>query len=196
MMEECRADLCALYFSFFKEIHEIFEYEESTYKDLIYSIWLLYIRKGIMGLPLYNDELKKWGQAHTQGAWVFVQFLLENQMEGQEIVTLNYEEDKKNFAITLNRDMLLCYGQDIVSRILTPLHIWKCTGDDAPAREFFDKYSSVNDYFLKIRKIVVENQIPRRLELYHNLKLENNEVVNIETYPETIEGIIESFVDR
>jgi hypothetical protein len=79
------------------------EYEESLYKDTIYTIWLLYIRKGILGLPLYNDEVKRWGQAHTQGAWVFVQFLLEHQMQGQEILTLNFDEEKRQFSINLNK---------------------------------------------------------------------------------------------
>jgi dipeptidyl-peptidase-3 len=106
-LEELRADLCGLYFTFFREVHEIFEFNETLYKDTIYSLWLLYIRKGILGLNLYNDEVKRWGQAHTQGAWIFVQFLLENQMSGQEILTINLEEDKKTFSINLNKYLLL-----------------------------------------------------------------------------------------
>lgn len=102
-MEECRADLCGLYFTFFKEVHQIFECDQSNFKDIIYTIWLLYIRKGIIGLPLYNEEVKRWGQAHTQGAWVFVQFLLQNQLEGQEILIVTLEEDKKTFHINLNK---------------------------------------------------------------------------------------------
>jgi len=33
----------------------------------------------MIGLPLYNAESKKWGQAHTQGAFVFMQWILKNQ---------------------------------------------------------------------------------------------------------------------
>lgn len=157
-----------------------------------------------MGLSIYNEEVKKWGQAHTQGAWVFVQFLLENQLEGQEILTIQFDEEKKTFHLTLNkyyiiiifRDMLLCYGQDIVSRILTPIHIWRCTGNSNEAREFFNKYSSVNDYFLKIRKVILETEVPRRLELNHNLKIDSNCNVTLEEYPLTPEGIINSFIHR
>jgi dipeptidyl-peptidase-3 len=101
--EECRADLAGLYFCFFKEIHLIFECDEGLYKELVYAIWLLYIRKAIIGLSLYNDEVKKWGQAHTQGAWVFVQYLLENQISGQEILTVQFEEEQKQFHINLNK---------------------------------------------------------------------------------------------
>jgi hypothetical protein len=35
-------------------------------------------RKGILGLQLYNPEAKKWGQAHTQGAYVLAQYILQN----------------------------------------------------------------------------------------------------------------------
>ena len=70
---------------------------------MIYAMWMLYIRKGIIGLTMYNDEIKKWGQAHTQGAWVFTQYLLENQIQGQEILTIQLEEEKKTFHINLNK---------------------------------------------------------------------------------------------
>ena len=102
-MEELRADLIGLYFGFYPEVQEIFELNESVYKDVIYCNWLLYIRKAVLGLNLYNDEVKKWGQAHTQGAWVFLQYLLDNQIKGQEILVINLEEDKKLFSINLNR---------------------------------------------------------------------------------------------
>jgi dipeptidyl-peptidase-3 len=102
-IEELRADLIGLYFGFYKEVHEIFDLNESLYKDVIYCNWLLYIRKAVLGLNLYNDEVKKWGQAHTEGAWVFLQYILENQVKGQEIIIINLEEDKKTFTINLNR---------------------------------------------------------------------------------------------
>ena len=64
------------------------------------------------------------------------------------------------------------------------------------AKEFYAHHSEVNEFFLKVRKITCDNEKPRRLELNHNLKLdENNNVVLVE-YPETTEGVIESYVDR
>lgn len=92
--------------------------------------------------------------------------------------------------------MILCYGQTLLSRILTPIHIWKCTGDVESAKAFTEQYSSVPDQFLKIRKIIVDTNIPRRLELFHNLEMATDKSITIKTYPETFEGIINSFVDR
>ena len=92
--------------------------------------------------------------------------------------------------------MILCYGQDLISRILTPIHIWKCTGDSAQAKLFTEKYSAVNEFFLRVRKIICDISIPHRLELYHNLEIGNDANVTIKNYPETLEGIINSYVDR
>ncbi len=92
--------------------------------------------------------------------------------------------------------MLICYGQGIVTKIFTNLHIWRATGDYETAKIFYDKHSTVNDYFLKIKKIVEENEIPRRLMLNQNLKLDDDDNVSIVTYPDSCERIIKSYVDR
>ncbi len=195
--EECRADLCGLFFCFFKDIHTIFEVDEENYKDTIYVIWLMYIRKGVVGLQLYNESTKKWGQAHTQGAWVFTQFLLRYQSQGNEILKIVVDEKENNFNILLNKNNLMEYGQDIAAKLLLNLQVWKSTGDSERAREFYYDFSQVDDYFLKIKKIIEQNKQPRRLELNNNLVLDsNNKTIIIKIYNETFEGIIESFRDR
>jgi dipeptidyl-peptidase-3 len=90
----------------------------------------------------------------------------------------------------------MCYGLDIITRMLRPLHIWKCLGNVEEARKFWDIHTQVDNGFLKIRKVVKENEIPRRLELYYNLEIDSEDNVVIVDYPETMEGIIKSFVDR
>lgn len=195
-MDECKADLTALFFSFNKKIHQIFEVNEANFNDVIYSMWLIYFRTGILGLPLYNPDNKKWGQAHTQGAWVFTNFVLDKQKKGIEILKVELNEENSSVKIIVNKEMILCYGQFLVAEILKNIHIWKCTGDCESAKAFFDKYSEVNEFYLKIRQITCENEVPRRLELYHNLVMKDNKSIVLEEYPETLEGIIESFVDR
>jgi dipeptidyl-peptidase-3 len=92
--------------------------------------------------------------------------------------------------------MLMCYGLDIVTRMLRPLHIWKCLGNSTEAKQFWETYTAVNEKLVKIRKVVKENEIPKRLDLYYNLELDQEGNVNIIEYPETMEGVIKSFVDR
>lgn len=69
--EECRADTCGFYLAKFKEVYEIFGIKDEEKEDMIWCSVMNQLRKGILGLSLYNAESKKWGQAHTQGAYVF-----------------------------------------------------------------------------------------------------------------------------
>lgn len=93
--------------------------------------------------------------------------------------------------------MILCYGHEIVMRILIPIQIWIMTGNFEEAFIFYQKYSFVPEKFLIIKNLIGENFIPRKLHLFDNLELnEGNMKIEIKEYPETIEGIIQSFVDR
>lgn len=196
-MEECRSDTAALYFGFSKDIHQIFDVNDSSYKDIIYCMWLLHIRNAVYGLDYFNENNKTWGEAHTQGAWVFLSFLLENQIKGQEILTFSLEEEKKTFTINLNKEMILCYGNEICEKILINLNIWRSTGDYEAAKAFMSKNSEVDDFFMKIRRIMCDNQQPRTLDVYHNLVLNKDDTsIYIAEYPETMEGIIQSYVER
>lgn len=195
-IEECRADLVGLFFGFNKDVQKIFEVNENDFEDVIYTMWLIQFRKGILGLTLFNTENKKWGQAHTQGAWVFTHFILENQKKGEEILTVQLDEANKAFHIKASKENIIKHGKKLVEDILIKIHIWKAIGDFEDANTFYEKYSHVDEMFLKIREILLENEPPRRLELNHNLKIDQSGSVSIIEYPETVEGIIESFVDR
>lgn len=195
-MEECRADMVGHFFGFNKEMQKIFGVKEEDYENVIYTMWMAHFRKGTLGLPLYSKENKKWGQAHTQGAWVFTRFILENQPKEEEILKIELDEPNKTFMIKINKENLIKHGKALVEKILTHLHIYKATGDYENAKKFYDKYSEVDDYYLKIREILLANETPRRIELYHNLKVNEDKTISIVEYPDTVLGVIESYVDR
>ena len=195
-MEECRADMVGLFFGFNKDVQKIFEIKEEDYANIIYAMWLTHFRKGTLGLHLFNKDNKKWGQAHTQGAWVFTHFILENQPQSEEIIKIVLDEENKTFTINVNKENIIKHGKALVEKILTHLHIYKATGDFENGKIFYDKYSAVDEYYLKIREIVIANETPRRLELNHNLKMNDDKTTSIVEYPETAEGIIQSSVDR
>lgn len=102
-----------------------------------------------------------------------------------------------NINLILFREMVLCYGHELVTRIIIPLQIWMSSGNSEEASMFFDKYSQIPEHFLNIKKLFNENFTPRKLQLFDNLELDEvNQNVYVKEYPETIEGIIQSFVDR
>ena len=70
--------------------------------------------------------------------------------------------------------------------------IYKSTADVEGGTKFFQEYSKVNETFLRYRKIVVENKLPRRLELQHDVLLKPNGQFEYVDFEESFEGIIKS----
>ena len=93
--------------------------------------------------------------------------------------------------------ILLLSANLILSSIMPKLHIWKATGDVESASEFIEKYSQLDEKFLKIKHILDKTELPKTLYLFHNLvRDEENDTIKYKEYPETLEGIIESNLDR
>jgi len=151
------------------------------------------LRKGIVGLPLFNADAKKWGQAHTQGAYVFTQWLYKNQKGKIVDFEITGEND---FVIHLDEALLISEGKGLISDLLVVLQTYKSSGALDRGKKFYDEYSEVPEFFLKIRDIVLRNKKPRRLELNNNLVRYNEGSIAIQHYPETHEGIIHSYADR
>ena len=97
------------------------------------------LRKGILGLKLFNPENQKWGQAHTQGNYVFGQFLLQNQKS--EIVKVELNEEAKDFRIRLDKDKLYEEGREIITHFLKILNAYKSAGANEVADKFYSHYS-------------------------------------------------------
>lgn len=70
-------------------------------------------------------------------------------------------------------------------------------GDYNEAKKMFDYYSKVDEELLKVRQIVIDNKIPRRIGLQPNLFLNPAEnEVTYKDYEETLEGVIKSAIER
>ena len=88
--EECRADLSGLYLSKLPDVYKVFDFKEDFAKDLLWLNTMGEIRKGALGqISAYNPATKKWKQAHTQGAWVITNYLLQNQKQKVLEIKLN-----------------------------------------------------------------------------------------------------------
>ena len=151
-------------------------------------------RKGILGLPLYNPETEKWGQAHTQGAYVLSMYLYENQKS--DIVKFELKEDSNEFFIHLNKENLCKEGKELIRKFLIILQTYKSSGAVELATKFYAHYSKVDEFFHKVRALVVQKKKPRRIELNNNLMRYNDKVIEPIVYPESFEGIIKSYADR
>ena len=124
-------------------------------------------RKGVLGLTLYNPETKTWGQAHTQGAFVFAMWIYKNQKS--KIVDFELQEDKDEFLIHLDEKLLVSEGKDLIRQLLIVLQTYKSSGANDRGQKFYEEYSAVSDFFLKVRDIVQKKKKPRRVEVNNNL---------------------------
>lgn len=84
----------------------------------------------------------------------------------------------------------------MIRHFLTILQTYKSSGAVEVATEWYNKYSQVNDYFLKVRELIALKKKPRRVELNNNLVRYNESKIEPQVYPECFEGIIKSYDDR
>ena len=199
VLDECRALLIGLYFCENKHFQELLFYvNKSDYKNVTYTIWLSQFTKAITGLKQYNEANKSWGNAYNQAAYILIKYILESQQEGEEIMKINFEDEKETFKIQINKETLLIYGKELISKLVQKLHIWKCIGDVESATECIQHYSEVDENFLKIKSIIEKdkNQETRKLFLFHNLIRDEDGSINYKEYEDNLEGIIESNIDR
>ena len=192
--EECRADTCGFFLCTLPEVYTLFGIEEHEVDTMLWVNVMQQFRKGIAGLNLFNAETGKWGQAHTQGAYVFAQYLLQNQKT--ELCSLELTENGTDFLIHLNKENLMGEGRELIRQFLLILQTYKSSGCIERAAAWYAHYSKVEGELLKIREIVIANKVPRRLELYSRLERYNAKNILPINYHECFEGIILSFAER
>lgn len=119
---------------------------------------------------------------HEAGGIFEVEF---TEKDGKDYFYINFEKEKVKDK---------CF--DALKPFLHKLHVLKSMGDFNTAEEWFNKYTEVDDFFLRIKKIVEDNRLPRRLEIQPNLTLSPYGEVEYKDYDLTHEGIVRSYVER
>ena len=98
-------------------MYKEFNWTESNSTDLLYLNLLHEVRKGILGMQSsYNAEEKKWKQAHTQGAFVITQFILQNQ--DRKVLQIVNSTKGDDFRIILDKENLRREGHRLIGKLL------------------------------------------------------------------------------
>ncbi|KAL4879802.1 peptidase family M49-domain-containing protein [Aspergillus karnatakaensis] len=198
--EECRAECVAMALSCDFSILKIFGFGDGTEDisneagDVLFVAYLQMARAGLVALEFWDPKSKKWGQAHMQARYSILRTFLD---AGDDFVKLSYtKEDLSDLEIQLDRSKILSHGRPAVEKYLQKLHIYKSTADFEAGKALYDDITSVDEWWgTKVRDIVLKNKIPRKVFVQGNTILENDEVV-LKEYEPTLEGIIQSFVER
>lgn len=185
--EECRAETVATYLALFDLPFELFGIEAK--EDARRMMWIYMAYAGLKGLLYYSPEAKAWGQAHCSARWVIFKVMVEAGLASVEFIGDN------DMKLKLDYSAMQTKGKAAIGEFLMKLHCFKSTGDFKRGEAFFQHYNEVDETGIKMRDIVISHKKPRRLNLQCNLLMKENGLV-LKEYPETFQGIIQSFQDR
>ncbi|KAI9268961.1 peptidase family M49-domain-containing protein [Phascolomyces articulosus] len=189
--EECRADCIALVLSHHLDILNIFEFYGQEAEDVLYIMYLHMARIGLMALEFYDPEAKKWGQAHLQGRFAILNVMLN---AGQGFLTIEKTVDN-SLEINMDRSKIRSVGAPAIAAFLGKLQIYKATADEKEGTKFYLEATSVPEDWRSIRDIVLRNKQPRKLFIFGNTFIEDDQVMLKEYEPSAI-GMIQSIIER
>ncbi|KAJ3045107.1 hypothetical protein HDV00_011832 [Rhizophlyctis rosea] len=188
--EECRAESVAMYLCVDREILSIFGFHsQQEQDDIIYICYLQMARAGLLSMEFYDPKSKKWGQAHMQARFAILQVFLKSHLA-------RIEPSGDDLVIHLDRSRITTEGVKAVGEFLTELQIHKATADAKNGVAFYERWTSVPADWMEWRDIVIKKKQPRKMFCQGNTVLDGSGKAVLKEYPLTLEGFIESFVER
>ncbi len=111
------------------------------------------------------------------------------------MISVEHDMDKKSLYVRVDRDKIISHGKPSVGRMVTRIHIWRCTADVKSCRELYEPLTAIDGIYEEWRQIAVAHPEPQAMFVQANTFLKDNEV-HIKVYDETNEGVIQSFAER
>ncbi|KAK8115951.1 hypothetical protein PG984_012453 [Apiospora sp. TS-2023a] len=194
-VDECRAELVGAYLMDDKELLVLFGFTEITEikaSDVTYNLYQQLGVDGLRGLANFNVDSMKWGQSHSRAHFAILKCLLA---EGGGCVVVHHDAENKTLRVKVDKTKILSHGKPALGQMLLRLHMYRCTTDVQACREYYEDLSRVDGEYLSWRETVLANKPPDMLNVQANNFLKDGQVV-LKQYPASVQGIIESWVDR
>ncbi|GAA5959614.1 hypothetical protein JCM3765_007217 [Sporobolomyces pararoseus] len=196
-MEECRAEAVAMYLASNPEILEIFGYKTQEEKDdCTYWSFMVMVRAGVRALEFYDPVKDVTEQAHMRARLGITNWLIDNKIASVEFV-----RDEKNTLtdafVRVDRQAVLSRSKEVMGKLLLEIQTRKSTGDRKSAEVFYDKLTRpTKEWVEELRPLVLSKKLPRKIFVQPNTRVAGDNDVEIVEYPVTVEGVIESFIER
>ncbi|GAA5980189.1 hypothetical protein JCM5350_000865 [Sporobolomyces pararoseus] len=196
-MEECRAEAVAMYLASNPEILEIFGYKNQEEKDdCTYWSFMVMVRAGVRALEFYDPVKDVTEQAHMRARLGITNWLIDNKIASVEFI----RDDKNTLTdafVRVDRQAVLSRSKEVMGKLLLEIQIRKSTGDRKSAEEFYDKLTRpTKEWVEELRPLVLSKKLPRKIFVQPNTRLIGDNDVELVEYPVTVEGVIESFIER
>jgi len=161
-LEECRADLVALYHAGDPKLIEIGAFKEEEQGEIVHAMYISYFQGQLNRYRMYEDEYVR--EAHQRGQQLVLGFLLEGGEHGEYDYGVRIIIKGGNFYVRLADPEKAHRG---VGDLLRILQVTKATGDASAATHIFDRFGTrVNpEWRLNIRKRAAKLKIPNKSAL-------------------------------
>ncbi|KAG0147653.1 hypothetical protein CROQUDRAFT_655859 [Cronartium quercuum f. sp. fusiforme G11] len=197
-MEECRAEAVALYLCSNREILGIFGYEsEEDIETVQYMTFLLMARAGVRALEWYDPQTGKHGQAHMQARLGITSWLFSHGLATLEEIR-GSDGSLEDAYVRVDREKVLSEGKAVIGKLLNEIQIRKSTADGQSAAQFYNDLTKPLSemWSTELRELVLRKKQPRKIFVQPNTVVEKGNQVGLKEYGTTLEGVIESFVER
>ncbi|PVH81243.1 dipeptidyl peptidase III [Cadophora sp. DSE1049] len=182
-VEECRATLVSNYLIDNKDLLAIFGFTDTSQIIADEFIYNTYLQVGVEGLHALE---------HCNGHFAILKHLV---LSGGGVMRVERDAASSNLTVRVDRSKILSHGKPTLGDFLCRIHIWRCTADVEPCREFYEAISAVDGEYEEWRKIVCSKPEPRWKFVQANTFLKDG-TVEVKDYAESNEGIIQSWAER
>jgi dipeptidyl-peptidase-3 len=158
-LEECRADLVALYHVGDPKLVEIGAFGKEEQAGIVRAMYISYLQSQINRYRMYEDDFVR--EAHQRGQQLVMSFLLEGGENGDRDYGVRVITQNGNFFVQLIDQEKAHKG---IGDLLGCLQVIKAKGDGAAATQIFDRFGTrVNPEWRKnIRERAAKLKIPNR----------------------------------
>jgi dipeptidyl-peptidase III len=158
-LEECRADLVALYHAPDPKLAEIGAFQKEEQGDLVRSMLISYLQGQMNRYRMYEDDFVR--EAHQRGQQLVLGFLLEGGDKSDQDYGVRVIRQDGNFFVQL---VDLDKAHKGIGALLALLQVIKSNGDAAAATQIFDRFGTrVNPAWRKnIRDRAARLRLPNK----------------------------------
>lgn len=158
-LEECRADLVALYHAADPKLVEIGAFPGEAQAQIVHTMFITYLQGQMNRYRMYEDDLVR--EAHQRGHQLMMTYLLEGGERGGSDYGVEVISAAGDYFIRL-RDV--DKAQRGVGDLLCRLQTIKAQGDAAAAEQIFERFGThINpDWRLNIRARAARLNIPNK----------------------------------
>lgn len=127
-------------------------------------------------------------EERTNGEFIIVPHDSESHRENTGALT--------NAFVKVDAKLCAARGKEVMGKLLMEIQIRKSTGDGKSAAEFYKKLTTPSARWIQeLRPLVLAKKLPRKIIIQPNTRIVDGKVELIE-YEATLEGAIQSFVER